>query len=530
MDEVELVFFTSSNEKLEHARYLCRNYNVQISKQKHYGIGYKEPRISDREKLLEESIRDAIDRWKKDIKNTEKKLFFIEDTSVIIHALSKEEEYPGVDVKYWMQSNDFLSVDEELKSVGNDRRATVRSDLILILSDELKNKTNSTYKRFTSCVEGKIVDREFEIETQPLYPWLNNKTFNKWFVPNGCQEPLSLLPINIADQYDFRVSAFQKMLSFLEKNNIISKRCSQYHIGRQKKLEFEPLLYIVCGPTCAGKTTIATFLAEKYNYYHFEASDYMYLSYYQRHGVYSSVKISDFAEEALIKNPSIVVNQIIRDINELINIPIIITGFRSPREIEIFKRQYRGTFNIEIDFVDAEQSIRYARCKLRNRIDVNDSFTEFKNNDEQQENMGLKEIRNEFSSKIINNNSDLETYYKIFTSGYSEQLKMLSNYLNQDSGHLEKPSRLEDLIILSLAEKFETAKYFTTTEITNLLNRRFKSLIEKEKNKNNVSRYFNKDFHPFYEIHINKSRKRCYRLSQTGFGRANWFLKNKYKF
>lgn len=144
---IEIVFVTSNKEKLAHARYLCREYNLYISKQKQYGIGYVEPRVSDRTELFKESIRDAYGRWKKNVSRAEDKLFFIEDTSVNIPSLSKNgEEFPGLDIKYWMRENNFNSVNEQLKANGNNRSAIVRSDVALVLSNELQEKTGELFK------------------------------------------------------------------------------------------------------------------------------------------------------------------------------------------------------------------------------------------------------------------------------------------------------------------------------------------------------------------------------------------------
>lgn len=524
---LELIFVTSNNEKLENARHLCSNYNVQISKQKFYGIGYKEPRIFDREKLLRESIADAAERLRKNISNPEDKFFFIEDTSVIILALSTEGEYPGVDIKYWMQKNNFSSIDAMLRKAGNDRRVIVRSDIILRLSTKLQKKTGSIYKKFNSQVSGKMVESEFDFQTNPLYPWLNNKTFNKWFVPDGCTLPLGMLPIDKADQYDFRAGAFNEMLLFLEKEKVITKCSAIKMYGPQKKFEFEPLFFIICGPTCAGKTTLATYLADKYNYYHLEASDFMYLSYYQRHGIGSSVKISDFAEKALAKNPSIVVDKILKNIKELHNTPIIITGFRSPEEIKSFRRQYQGRFRIDVVFIEADKLLRFNRCLKRARHDTQMSLHDFELESRKQENMGLNKIRKGVSSKIIQNNGSIENYFEKFENRYRVQLDRLSYSTGQDSKSAKrKPYRLEDLILLALSKNYEIEIFFTTTEIAHLINEYFTHL-DKPKSKNNVSRYFNKDFHPYYEIEFRDGKKR-YRLSQTGYKRSIWLLKNVY--
>lgn len=518
----EIIFITSNIAKLAHARHLCRDYAISISKQKYYGIGYIEPRIHDRKKLIEQSIEDVIRRCRKYMTCAEGKFFFIEDTSVIIHALSKDREYPGVDIKYWMQENNFASVDKQLKTLGNDRRATVRSDLVLILPRYAQRQidTIDTYKIFTSSVTGSIVDKEMEIETQPLYPWLSGNTFNKWFVPNGCKNPISTLPIEIADQYDFRAGAFKEMLHFLEQHKFIQKKRKQKELSYQTGLDFKPTIFIVCGPTCAGKTTLAIHLMKTYRYYHIEASDFMYLSYYERHGVCSTVKIGDFAEQALSNNPSIVVDQIMKNIHKLGDIPIIITGFRSPSEIISFKKQYKGALNIEVIFVDADQTKRYLRSQLRNRRDSQNDRETFNKDDQQQENMGLSKLRQELVLNTIENNDSIEDYIETFKKRYSKQLSGLKYATNTDSISSLKPRRLEDEIILVLAEKFESGKYYTTTEIVHLINNTF-DYSESPKSKNNVSRYFNQYFYPYYEINLDGG-KRYYRLSQTGLGRAHW--------
>src|SRR5689334_9472668 len=113
---LEVIFLTSNNVKLAHARYLCREYTIEISKQKYYGISYEEPRIQDRALLLQQSIADAEERLRKYSPRRKDQFFFIEDTSLIIHSLSENGEFPGVEVKYWMKENDFASIDKALKN------------------------------------------------------------------------------------------------------------------------------------------------------------------------------------------------------------------------------------------------------------------------------------------------------------------------------------------------------------------------------------------------------------------------------
>ena len=216
----EITFITSNTTKLAHAKHLCRGYDITILHYKKffYGKGYDEPRILERGKLLEDSINDAIKRWKKNVSNSGNRLFFIEDTSVKIEAFSNNEiEIPGVDIKYWMQEHNFAKLDAELKKKGNNREVSISSHIILFLTNDIKEslKSDKDYIVFSSSSNGKIIENEQKFDTKILYPWLDNKTFNKWFVPEGFDLPISMIDISEADKVDFRRGAFEKMLLFL---------------------------------------------------------------------------------------------------------------------------------------------------------------------------------------------------------------------------------------------------------------------------------------------------------------------------
>lgn len=509
---IEIVFFTSSPIKLAHARYLCRDYDVQIIgfREKTFGANYTEPRIYDREQLIELSYQDALQRWQKAV-SSEDRLFFIEDTSVAIDVLSSKQETPGLDVKYWMAETDFASLDAQLKALGNNRQATVRSDVILHLSPELRSTAqDKNYLCFTSSATGCIVDKEQVFDTNPMYPWLDNKTFNKWFVPDGCSQPISMLPIAKADQHDFRAPAFCDMLTFLEQHKIIGRRTEP---SIQNNLDVEESLFIICGPSCAGKTTLAEYLTERYGYYHIEASDFMYLSYYQRHGVYSSVNIGDFAEQALRDKPEIVADQILQNIQKNKAGPVVVTGFRSPLEVDWFQRYYMGGYPIVVVYVTADSTLRFERSVIRQRDDGADNRERFKQRDAQQAAMGLEALERRFLPDRLENNDTLERFFDSFETRYVQNQQR--SYMTADAGYLIA-GKLESLILLTLLDKWSSREYFTTTEIAHLLNQ---NLDGKPKSKNNVSRYFNQRFYPYFDIKLIDG-KRKYRLSNTGYGKA----------
>lgn len=514
---VKLYFLTSSRIKLLHAKYLSREYDVDILPKIYYGVAYSEPRIYDRSELLEKSIEDAKKRWIKSASSPRDKFFFIEDTSVIIHALSKDRDFPGADIKYWMKDNDFNSVDKMLKENNNDRSVTVRSDIILYLPKSIQELEGTEYKSFTSSRSGRITEHEYNFKTNMLYPWLDNKTFNKWFIPNGCNLPISMLPIEKANIYDFRVGAFKQMLEFLEKNHIILKKASVTIHAQQKSFSISQTpVFLVCGLPCAGKTTIGKYLAEKCNYYHIEASDFMYLSFYQHHGVDSVVHVADFAEEALKETPNIVVAQIIEYLREIGDIPVIITGFRSPKEIEFFTQRYDGPYRVEAVYIEADYDKRYDRCLKRCRDEKSLSKKEFLHRDRQQLDMGLKIIKRQLRAKSISNNQDMNTYVRAFLSKY-KLMTIDKDVLIKELKN--RPAKLEDAILITLSnDKNIIDKYLTTTEIAHLINNFFvKSSFQTSKN--NVSRYFNQYFYPFYEIKVENGKNK-YRLSQTGLSKA----------
>lgn len=521
----DITFITSNQTKLAHARHLCKGFDVNILQYKklYYGVGYKEPRLFDREKLLEESINDAILRWKKNVSNYGDRLFFIEDTSVRIDALSDaNNEVPGVDIKYWMQSHNFTQLDTELKEKGNNRKVSVSSHIILFLTNELKKKlkTEKDHIVFKSTSHGTIVQKEHKFETQILYPWLDNKTFNKWFVPDGFEVPISMLDISKADKGDFRKGAFKQMLNFLKEHDEIKHSAKNSIVHR---LHFNPL-YVVCGPTCAGKSTIGKLLLEKYGYYHIEASDFMTLRYFETHGTKFSVDKNIFAAELLKVNPLVVVESTVNYIiSKKIFDNFIVTGFRTSDEVEFFFRMFPSQ-DMKLIYITANSSVRYSRWVNRQRDAVDYTQERFEQINKLQEKMGLLEIKEMKNTIQYENNEDgLLAFYNDFQRkiiGIDSTSKgiNINSILSMSKISLEKAI----LFILAIEYQKNESLYHTTTEISHLINNAFEGLT---KNKNNISRYFNQAYYPYYEIK-KENGKNKYKLSPTGYSEAIFIMRN----
>jgi inosine/xanthosine triphosphate pyrophosphatase family protein len=132
---LDMVFFTSNPTKLAHFRRLGAKHGVRVRgfKEKHYHATYHEPQIDDREELLRQSYESALRQWQRRTGEEAPGLFFLEDTSVKVYALSHEKETPGVNIKYWMKGMTFEKLDAILKAHGNDRRVVVRSDIVVHL-------------------------------------------------------------------------------------------------------------------------------------------------------------------------------------------------------------------------------------------------------------------------------------------------------------------------------------------------------------------------------------------------------------
>jgi dephospho-CoA kinase/inosine/xanthosine triphosphate pyrophosphatase family protein len=523
-----LHFITSNAAKLLHARHLASRYGAGIRSKKYYGIAYREPRSLDRKKLLKKSYEDAHKRWRKS-RGSKDDFFFIEDTSVIIDALSRNgKEYPGVDVKYWMRETSFESLDAQLRRKKNKRTAIVRSDVILHLPESFRrqHRIAEPILHFTGKTYGKITEKELKIATNLVYPWLDNRSFNKWFIPKGAEKPLSALPIEMADRFDIRKDSIGKMLEFLSKRNCFGDHPESDAQPVTKYLPgLLPPLLIVTGLPCAGKTSLGNYLSEEFSYYHIEASDFMKRAFYERHGLKSTLPIETFAEEALLKTPDIVVRQVLEEIERSKSELVVVTGFRSAKEIEMFERSYHGAMDIKCCYIDASPKIRFQRSVVRQRHDAVSSIAEFEKRDELQLKMGLGEVRKMLAGSTISNERTLPNFFNVVAGRFGLELAPFSWPTSRELD--ERPTSLEESILITLAVvNKRLPKQLSTTQIAKQLNKLF-ARAAFETSKNNVSRYFNFRPHPFYKVTTENGVVK-YVLSATGLSRAKRLIATRW--
>lgn len=515
-----IIFFTGNRTKLAHISYLGENENIGIKyfHELTYRASYDEPRINDRDSLLRESVESALEQltWNKEnetlnqligeenektVLKNRNSFFLIEDTSVIIHALStREKEVPGLDIKYWMEEMTFEKLDSLLSQFEN-RDVTVRSDMVLF------NTSNTIKKYFCGRTKGTIVKEEIAIETNLLYPWLDGNSFNKWFIPEGHRVPISKLPITEADKVDFRRKAFAKVSNYLKKNfNYFTKeeRASRkqyplFNVNRN--------VLVVIGYSCAGKTTMAQYLTDKYNILHIEASDFMRINFYERHGVKNIHLLDKFASQALNEKPHIVARKIVAEMVEETGFSdIVITGFRSSEEFRYITENLKHSCEFKLFLVEASIENRAKRAIKRNRENDVKSIGEMKEKDDMQNSMGMEGFsKNDLIHKIIDNDGTMNNLFQRIDSFLQKEDMKLNPFQK-----MPKEGKLKNSIMNFLFDHYESGECFTTTEISAGL---------EGHHKDNISRFFNQRFYPEFDI-ITDSGKKKFKLSNTGYSKT----------
>ena len=168
--------------------------------------------------------------------------------------------------------------------------------------------------------------------------------------------------------------------------------------------------------------------------------------------------------------------------------------------------------------------MRYRRYIDRKR-DGSLSQAEFDERDEVQRRMGLRRLPVEISMhQITNDSSKLEMCgaFQLLMESHGAPRQSVPSTVNFKAVQQSAKHPLESLILKALFTRMVSGEYFTTTEIAKLINETQADLKTK-RSKDNVSRYFNQDFYPYFEISLD-GKKRRYRLSSTGRSEALFLL------
>ena len=375
-------FHTSSVEKFLQARKVFQMRGVPLEYFRESQDPYREDYHLGQSILLQQALDEIRHRV------GARSLFFVEDTSVKVSALSSQGQcVPGLRVKEWFSGITFERLDRTLRARGNDRRATVYSDIGLYIP-----KLQRTVF-FHGETTGIIVDFAPDPHVFYQHPWLTTSTFNGWFVPAGADKPLGSMQFEESYEYDFRVKSLTALLDRIEEYvAVIQVRQRSFSFAKPDRFRQQWLfarelpLVLVIGRVCAGKTTLGQHLADRHYRLHIEASDELKsladqadfsdsLSAYERARCVLRQKGSDSVARAIC-----------RRYQGKLGDGAVITGFRTIEEIIYCRTQFPSSVVI---FVDAGDRIRFERHLERGRLEEITTFDSFQAYDRDQRQFGL---------------------------------------------------------------------------------------------------------------------------------------------
>lgn len=162
-----------------------------------------------------------------------------------------------------------------------------------------------------------------------------------------------------------------------------------------------PKLVLICGRTCAGKTTGGQILAKHVDYIHVEASTLM-REFWAKDG--QGEVLDEFAKRTLMTNPARVPATAVARSE---GASMILTGLRSPEEVAAARRACADT---RLIFVCAAPALRLHRARFRGRQGYPLSTDELTVLDTLHEEMGIGRIEADAAASRIKNEGSLNSY------------------------------------------------------------------------------------------------------------------------
>ncbi len=454
-------FYTSSTDKFLQARLIFDQAGLIL---RHFR-GHTEPYEEDYSLTKEDLLQFAVDQVKEST-NDRHSLFFVEDTSLRIEALSAENtDFPGLQVKEWFQRTSFESLEHEISKNGGNREATVKSDIALYVP----GLPQAIF--FHGETRGAVAPSPSEVSTSVRYPWLSNQTFNGWFIPEGASRRLSEMDFETSVQYDFRIKALTKLVDRLEENVAIQEarqerkiQASVVETPKQVSLfETETIpVFVVIGATCAGKTTFAENAYFHSDFRQVEASSVMRF-------LNSSAKTnlgSDALEAAVRtfeeKGEDVVARTIVKYFGQEGDRGIVVTGFRHIPELLRFLTHWP---NMKVVYVEADERIRFERHLVRGRYHDAQTLEEFRKLSDDQSSLGLIENARQLADVVILN-EDTEAAFK------DSVVTVLENRQNSNVTRLSKFRARTTSKIYRILTVLRDKTITTSREISDELSRR----------------------------------------------------------
>jgi dephospho-CoA kinase/inosine/xanthosine triphosphate pyrophosphatase family protein len=399
---IEIGFYTSSIDKFIQARLVFQKIGLIL---RHFKSS-QEPYHEDYDLGQEQLLARAIDEVK--YRLGVNSLFFVEDTSVKIDALSSADKIvPGIGVKEWFARTSFKELDVELRQHGNNRSATVYSDIAL----HVPNLKRPVF--IHGETSGFVAQTPPNFEKSAQYPWLRPDSFNGWFVPSGARKRLGEMSFEESLEYDFRVKSFSALIDRLEEFAAILNLSGSYSMKQPKRttnlslFKEDVSLYVVVGKLCAGKTTLGEYVSSRYQYRFIEASSVMRLIA-EENGINAPTPLYLAKEVFDSKGPDIIARYIVGMYEKDLSNGTIISGFRLIEEVKYIRGQFP---NCKVVFIDASERTRFERHLRRGRIENIRTLEDFREHDKQQLLFGLLPIAHNLADIKIENEGTIEYYH-----------------------------------------------------------------------------------------------------------------------
>jgi len=390
-------FYTTNTDKYLQARYVFAQHGYILEHFQTYMEPYAEEYGRDKEYLLikaVEAVRALVGR---------QMLFFIEDTSLRIEALSTKADFPGLQVKEWFAETSFEQLDAIL-SVSGDRRAVIKSGIALSLPGK------AAPIQFSGSTSGSVATTPPAFERNDIYPWLSPASFDGWFIPEDGRCRLGEMTVEESLRVHFRTRALSTLLERLgEYTAVLNLQTAGYVVRRTAQaLPQLPLFrdlrrhVVVVGPRAAGKSTFGDYVATSRGITHMEASRVIRSLF--RDQAPDGFELGDFAEALHAQHGQDVVAHVLVNQNGLADEQeAVVTGFRKFEELDYLERFARPV----VVCLEASRRTRYERYVARRREAKLLPFEEFRSTAEEE---GFFRFARAYADIILENEGTMKDY------------------------------------------------------------------------------------------------------------------------
>jgi dephospho-CoA kinase/inosine/xanthosine triphosphate pyrophosphatase family protein len=401
---LEVGFYTSSIDKFLQARLVFQECGLIL---RHF-ISSQDPYHEDYNLGQKQLLSRAIDEIK--YRLGVNSIFFVEDTSLKITALSSPNmDKPGLEVKEWFARTSFSKVDAELKQRGNDRSATIYSDIAL----HIPGLNRAVFLHGETS--GLIAENSPNFLQSDQYPWLTPNTFNGWFIPAGATKRLGEMSFEESIEHDFRVKSLFAVIDRIEEYAaVLNLNGHSYSVKRLRTatatrnlFDDDVSLYIIVGKICAGKTTFGQYVSSRHSYRFIEASNIMRMIA-EENGITAPTPFYQARDLLHAKGPDVIARQIVSMFGEDLSDRVVITGFRTIEELQYIRIHFP---NCKVVYIDASERTRFERHIRRGRVEDIRTLRDFQEHDKQQWGFGLLPVALDMADIKVENEGTITDFY-----------------------------------------------------------------------------------------------------------------------